>query len=189
LLPSAVHHISVPRDGEFDSGDKVVVVRGEGATLIAVVDALGHGVRAAHVAEEAGVILAACDPNRGVEAIIGDVHKALRGGRGACLLACVVRKTSIEGASIGNVEMRSSGVDLPFVLTPGVVGLRIPRLRIFRGTPRERVRIVMWSDGVSSRFQLSEYADFSPENACRAIFDRGRRPHDDATVLVADFGS
>lgn len=189
MRPSAVHHISVPREGETVNGDRVVIRTSDAATMLCVVDALGHGPHAAVAADTAANALEACDPSRGVEAIVAETHAALRGRRGACLLACVVSADLIEGASVGNVELRASGVDVPFVLTPGVVGARITRLRVFRARLGAPLRLVAFSDGISAKFQMSEYADFSPEAACRAIFDRGRRPHDDATVLVADFGA
>jgi negative regulator of sigma-B (phosphoserine phosphatase) len=188
-VKTAVHHISVPRDGEGVNGDRVVVTASEGSTMLGLIDALGHGAHAAHVADAAAKALESSDPARGVEAIVAHVHAALRGGRGACLLACVIGNGWIEGASVGNVELRARGVDVPFVQTPGVVGVRIPRLRVFRAPLRTPLRLVAYSDGISSRFQVADYADFSTELACRAIFDRGRRPHDDASVLVADFGA
>jgi hypothetical protein len=189
LRPSSVHDISLPREGETRSGDKVVVNAGDAATLLCVIDALGHGERAALVADAAAKALDAADPSRGVEAVVEETHAALRGGRGACLLACVVSDGWIVGASVGNIELRATGVVIPFVLSPGVVGVRIPRLRVFRAKLRTPLRLVAYSDGISARFHLSDYADFSTERACRAIFDRGRRLHDDATVLVADFGA
>jgi hypothetical protein len=47
-------------------------------------------------------------------------------------------------------------------------------------------RLVLFSDGISSRMSVDETHDLSPEQARQLIIDRHRRNHDDATVLVAD---
>jgi phosphoserine phosphatase RsbX len=60
------------------------------------------------------------------------------------------------------------------------------RLRLFHADLAPGDRLVLFSDGISSRFD-EEVGRSAPALAtCRAIMERHRRPHDDATVLVTD---
>lgn len=167
-------------------GDAVVVRREDDLTLLSVVDGLGHGTKAAEVANRATEILSQQSPRTGVLAIMKDLHSGLADTRGACVLVCVVSKDEVEVCSVGNVELRAMGIELPFVLTPGVVGQRMSRPRVARATIGGHARIVIYSDGLSSRFHLAEFASLTSADACRTIFERHRRSHDDATLLVAD---
>jgi negative regulator of sigma-B (phosphoserine phosphatase) len=56
---------------------------------------------------------------------------------------------------------------------------------VFEATLVNDDRLIMFSDGVSSRFDGASVARMVPRDACRAIMDAHRRAHDDATVLVA----
>ena len=182
----SVEHLSLPRGGESVNGDAVVVRRTESHHLLAIIDALGHGARAAVVANAAVKALEVCRLDQGVLHVIEELNVSLRGTRGACALVCILGSGRLEGCSVGNVELRTSGIVVPFVLTPGVLGARVHRPRVFSGTPTGRARLVAYSDGVSSRFHLDSFAEFSTGDARRAIFERHRRTHDDATLLVAD---
>lgn len=185
----SVEHRTLPREGEPVSGDVVVVRHVEGISLLAVIDALGHGPKAAAIASTAEQWLGNAVLTDGVESLMTGLHGALRDSRGACVLLCLASRESVSGCSVGNVDMRWLKTRPPFVLTPGVVGQRIDRLRIFRIPPPVDERVAIFSDGISARFDLRATATLSTREACRAIFAQHRRTHDDATVLVADFES
>lgn len=184
----SVDHRILPRHGEHVCGDAVFVRREEDLALLSVVDGLGHGVKAAHVAKRATDILERQSPRTGVLPIMNELHSGLADTRGACVLVCIVSKNSVEVCSVGNVELRALGIELPFVLTPGVVGARMSRPRVARATIEGPARMVIYSDGLSSRFHLAEFSSLSSADACSTIFERHRRSHDDATLLVADLG-
>lgn len=185
---TSVEHRILPRDGESACGD-TVVVRTEGEfTLLAVVDALGHGVKAGDVATIASAWLDGAALQSGVAPLMDGLHAALRGTRGACALLCVIGSMTMEVCSVGNVEMRWLKAKPPFVLTPGVLGQRMLRPRIFRTAALKDDRLVIFSDGISGRFDLRETSKLSTAEACRAIFTQHRRSHDDATLLMADLG-
>jgi negative regulator of sigma-B (phosphoserine phosphatase) len=181
--------MSLPRAGEKENGD-VAVVRHDGArSLLAVVDALGHGPHAAHAARiAASYLLTQAFPSRVIDAIDG-LHACLRGTRGAAAMVCITSPGRLEACGVGNVELRCSRPRVPVVLTPGVMGGLLKQPKIFSSDLQPNDRIVIFSDGVSSRFSLNDVRDLSPEDACRTIFAQCRRAHDDATVLVADLGS
>jgi negative regulator of sigma-B (phosphoserine phosphatase) len=157
--------------------------------MYAVVDALGHGRHAAEVAAAAGRYLEGAPISRGALHLMEGLHERLRATRGAAAMICVVSGNKVEGCGVGNVEMRCEHSRVPIVLTPGIVGGRLRSPRAFAGEIRSADRLVIFTDGVSSRFSLRDVRDLSPAAACRAILERGRRTHDDATVLVADVGS
>ena len=180
-------HGSVPRVGEIANGDAVVVRHFDGGALVAVIDALGHGPKAADVADLAASMLAAVPldaGSRGVLGIFDLVHDALRGSRGAAAMICVVEQDRIEGCGVGNVELRCAGVSLPVVLSPGILGVGKVRMRPFAGRLNPGCRLYMFSDGISRRAPFTELARLSGDEACRELLDRYRRNHDDASVLV-----
>lgn len=183
----SVHHVSTPRSGEIVNGDGVVVRREGSTVLLAVIDALGHGPRAAEAARCALDVLESCALDRDVLSLVTQVDEGLRGTRGASALLCLVKGAALEGCSVGNVDLRTDGIRLPFIQTPGVLGLRLRKPRVWSGTLAGRTRLAVYSDGVSSKFHLDQFAEFSTTDACHAIFERHRRSHDDATLLLADF--
>jgi hypothetical protein len=167
-----------------------VYVRTEAeTTLVLVVDALGHGAKAAEVAARALEIAEPASLADGVLPIVKALHEGLAGSRGACALVGIVRPGALEVCSVGNVELRANGIDIPFVLTAGVLGSRLVRPRVVQSVIDRDARLVLFSDGVSSRFHLPDFGLLSAKDACGAIFERHRRGHDDASLVVVDVGS
>jgi negative regulator of sigma-B (phosphoserine phosphatase) len=188
-MSSCIEWLTLPKEGERENGDAVVVRRGPGRVLVAVVDALGHGAHAASAARAASETMESMAFPEGPLMVIDALHERLRGTRGAAALVCVVADGRLEGCSVGNVEMRCHRSRLPIMLSPGVIGAQLRRPRVFEGDLADSDRLVMFSDGVSSRFSLHDLRDLSPADACRSIFAGCRRAHDDATVLVMDLRS
>lgn len=184
----AVAHMTTPAQGEIENGDAIVVRRDAGATLLAVIDALGHGPEAAKVADRAVEHLARA-PLAAAAAIMAGLHDALKGTRGAAASLCVVRDGRIDGCGVGNVEVRIAGGAVNVLLTPGILGHQVRSLRAFEGRLRPGDRVVCFSDGISSRLALHELHELTPYAACGLVMQRHRRTHDDATVLIADVGS
>jgi negative regulator of sigma-B (phosphoserine phosphatase) len=172
------------RKGEAECGDAVVCVSRVDETTLAVIDALGHGPQAAVAARTAVDVLERADGS--VEERFGCVHDALRGTRGAAMTVVVVSEGRVVAAGIGNVALRVSGIKLPFFNTPGVLGAVSQRPRITSAPLVHGSRIVLHTDGVSSRFSLHGVADLDVEAACGAIFEERASWFDDAALLVAD---
>jgi negative regulator of sigma-B (phosphoserine phosphatase) len=178
-------HGSVPCVGEIANGDAVVVRHFDGGALVAVIDALGHGRKAADDLAATKLAAVPLDAgSRGVLDILDLVHDALRGSRGAAAMICVVEQDRIEGCGVGNVELRCAGVSLPVVLSPGILGVGKIRMRPFAGRLSPGCRLYMFSDGISRRAPFTELARLPADEACRELLDRYRRNHDDASVLV-----
>ena len=187
-MKSVVEWISTPKDGETENGDLALVRKDEGnATLLVVIDALGHGPQAAAVARAAAtLVVESCFPAGALETIEA-LHERLRGTRGAAVLACLVAGHKLEACSVGNVEMRTWRAHLPIVLTPGIIGSQLRKPRVFGGELPDDDRVVVFTDGISARFVLGDLRALSAAETCKAIMKASRRAHDDATVLVADF--
>ncbi len=179
-------HVSIPKEGERLCGDTVVVRAEEGVTLLAVIDALGHGPAAAVVADRGSAFLRDAPLGKDVRTLTEGLHDALKGTRGVAAMCCLVRAGQIEGCGVGNVELRSAGSRVPVILTPGVLGVQTTRLRVFQGTLTPGARLVIFSDGISPRIDLEKVERLPAEPAGKALFERYRRSHDDATLLVAD---
>ena len=180
-------HRSVPREGERECGDIAVTREADGTTLVAVVDALGHGPLAAAAARIAADHLLAAPLDRGLVALVEGLHAALKGSRGAAAMIVLLAPDGrLHGCGVGNVELRSIGARVPAVLTPGILGASINRLRTFEARVATGDRLVIFSDGLSSRMELDRLRGLTPGETCDALMTQYRRPHDDSTVLVTD---
>jgi phosphoserine phosphatase RsbX len=181
----AVAHVVVPAQGEIVSGDAVVVRRDPDATVVALIDVLGHGPEAAKVAAMATRHLETAPVKQATDLMM-TLHEALRGTRGAAASICILRGTRIDGCGVGNVEVRIQGSAVAILLTPGIIGQRMHRLRSFEGRLIHGDRLVCFTDGISSQVQLGDLRELSPRDACGVVMQRHRRKHDDASVLIAD---
>jgi hypothetical protein len=72
------------------------------------------------------------------------------------------------------------------VLTPGVVGVRLRSPRVSSASAPLTDRFVMFSDGISGRFDLKATTALSPADLASHIFAKHRHSHDDSTVAVVD---
>ena len=179
-------YICVPKIGETANGDAVVIREDAPFTMLAVVDALGHGPGAQTAADAAVKELNIVPLKIGVLSVLERVHDKLHGTRGAAALVCIFDGQKLTGCSVGNVEMRSRGTRIPIMLTPGILGSRVRPYRVFESPLTRADRIVIFTDGISSHLAIDDTHHMAPEEACRFLMDRHRRNHDDATVLVAD---
>jgi phosphoserine phosphatase RsbX len=178
-----------PRVGESVCGDASLVRYSEHGTLFGVIDALGHGPAAADAAGRALAHLDAVNLGAGLEEAMRSLDLALRGGRGAAALLVLQRGDQVIVCGVGNVELRTEGLHLPMLVTAGVLGAGVRRVRAFEGRLRPLGRMIVFSDGISGRFATSATRQLEPAAACRAILESHGRTNDDATVMVADVRS
>jgi phosphoserine phosphatase RsbX len=179
-------YLIVPKEGERVSGDAVFLRPVKGGAVFAVIDALGHGERAADTAQVALRALAEAPEEDGVRALIDRLHTQLRGTRGAAAMVCAFRDGRLEGCGVGNVELSCLGTRVQWLQSPGILGASLGRARIFDAKLAAGDRLVIFSDGVSPKFDLSTFRGVKAVEACRVLMSRQRRSHDDSTVLIAD---
>ena len=178
-----------------ESGDLHVVVAFPDGALLAVIDGLGHGPEAAHAASEAGSVLKA-HATLPVGELIERCHEALRKTRGAVmsLAALDARSGRIEWFGVGNVEGLLFHTDAlgrrtreTISMRGGVLGYRLPPLRvgtvpIYRGD-----LLVLASDGIRSEFSSEIEPEWPPQATADWVLARYGRASDDALVLVARY--
>lgn len=183
------HAALLPAEGEAEAGDTYVVRTDDsgGLRMVAVIDVLGHGSAAAVVAKTAFDVLSSI-PVSSAEAMMNHLHGALKGSRGAAAMLCVFESERVEACGVGNVDLRVLGGRIPVVLSPGILGGRLRKLRVFEGDIVTGTRLLIHTDGISSRFDMQRYAGLTAKATCDAVMGAYRRPHDDATVLVVDAG-
>ncbi|MFP2963759.1 SpoIIE family protein phosphatase [Myxococcus sp. 1LA] len=181
-----VAHRSRPKVGERENGDGVMVRQEGERTLVAVVDALGHGPVAAQVSSDALRCLIQVPLAQDVEALTAAMHTALRHGRGAAVMLALFDGRTLQCGGVGNVELRARGTRVPVIPTPGILGQSYRALRVASVALSAGDRLVLFSDGLSSRLELEDARHHPPEAACDLLMERYGRPTDDATVLVAD---
>lgn len=181
-----IAHCTRPVPGELHNGD-VAWVREDGdTTWLAVIDGTGHGPEAARAAELAVSYLGAQPRSTSIDGLVHGLHEHLRGTRGCAATVCCFERGLLRGAGVGNVEMRVLGTPVATLLTPGMLGHRVHRLRTFEASLRPGDRLLLWSDGISARAIHALPRGLAPEQAAGALMESGARPTDDATVLVAD---
>jgi len=181
-----VEYVTLPCDGESENGDAALVRRWEDGALIVVLDALGHGPPAAHTARTAVRHLEGAPIDRGLRPMVEGLHEVLRGTRGAAAMLLMIQRAGLEGCAVGNVSLRAYRARVPALLSPGVLGGSLARLHLFRAELSPGARILVFSDGIAPRFDEEVWRRAAGPEACRALIQRYRKPHDDATVLVTD---
>lgn len=180
--------LSRPCFGEEVSGDAYLIKKLPSFVLFGVIDALGHGPKAYEVAQRAVRIL---EDNfrRNLSELVDRCHQGLKGTRGAAMaLARIDRQAkTLDIVSVGNVETRIYGPGRP--VTPpganGTLGMVVEDVRVSRRPYRPGSCIVMFSDGISGRFELNDaILRRTPQEIGAHILSRHGRSHDDATVMV-----
>jgi anti-sigma regulatory factor (Ser/Thr protein kinase) len=179
---------SRPAAGATANGDAWLVRDYDGRLLIALVDGLGHGEEAAQVAQKA-IAYVEQHHRRSLTEVMQGCHETLQGTRGAVLGLALLdpRAGTFTYAGIGNTGVRVTGQGTvrPISLS-GIVGYTMRRVReeTFPCAPGDL--IVMYTDGISERFDLSALLPQTPDLRALAetIVQNYGRENDDATVIA-----
>ncbi|HET7771897.1 MAG TPA: SpoIIE family protein phosphatase, partial [Chloroflexota bacterium] len=159
---------------------------------IAVVDGLGHGPAAAEAARLALEAVGKC-LEEGVTEALSRCHAALAGTRGAALTVAEVDVTRgvLTFSGVGNVEARVWRAETPEkaerpIVYRGVVGATLPRLRSFELPLAGDWRLLVHTDGVSARWDVSRLEEgLSLQGMADEVVERWGRVTDEATVVLA----
>jgi anti-sigma regulatory factor (Ser/Thr protein kinase) len=190
---SEVAILGRPCEGETESGDDAAFVRQADRLTIGVVDALGHGILARDVATPTAALLrsrAELDP----AALLHAVDDSLRHTRGAVMAVAHIDlpHRQLEHAAIGDIRTCSyrPRAARRFLSTAGVLGASQHNRKylVEREPMREHDVIVMHSDGLTSRADISEELQLlrrHPIVIAAHLLEHFGRSNDDAMVLVA----
>jgi negative regulator of sigma-B (phosphoserine phosphatase) len=153
---------------------------------VVLADGLGHGPRA----EEAAAVMCAhvaAHPADAIEDVLRGASQAMSHTRGAAgaIMRIDARTLAMEFTGVGNVELQSvtQGLVRPFCV-PGIIGRRLRKVLRFDYVLAPGDVLAMYSDGISSRFDLGKYAVRGAQEAAEAILADHGKLHDDATCIV-----
>lgn len=183
-------HVSMP--GEDICGDAWSWRQRDGRLALFVADGLGHGLPA-HEAAAAAVRVFDAGNEQPPGRLIGEVHAALRPTRGAAvaMLAVDLERRVGAFAGLGNISgmvLLPSGGRHNMVSHNGTAGLHAARIQEFSYPVPAQATIIMCSDGLSTRWDLSPYpglAQRPPALIAGVLYRDFSRRRDDVTVVVA----
>lgn len=182
--------MAVPHPGERFCGDAWSFHHSSDGIKVLLADGLGHGHDAADAAKEAVAAF-----HRRADLSPGDLlatlHDALKKTRGAVAAIADIRpvERTLTFAGIGNISavVLSGGTSRSLVSHNGTLGMVTARIQEFRvDWPADGV-LVLHSDGLQSRWDLSSYAGLiarHPAVIGAALLRDFRRQRDDASVVV-----
>lgn len=188
-----------PKVGQSVSGDAVFIHDGQNQNsgqeqvLVAVIDGLGAGEKAAEASSRA-VDCIVNNLDAPLTALVTQCHHAVQGTRGVVMTVMRVDLTAkqVFFVGVGNVGVRSySAAQAQPFSRNGIVGFRLPNLREFSYNYAPGDLFVLFSDGVSSHFVLDDrcvsplnFRD-DPQGLAEAIAAQYGKTDDDVTVVVA----
>lgn len=180
---------SRPAAGETVNGDSFVIKRWNDSALVGVIDGLGHGADA-HEAATVAKEYVETHYDSSMQAIFSGTERACRGTRGVVMALARFEWTdeTVTVGSVGNINYKTnSGNELSIIPRRGVIGNDgpDPKIRAFEWQPTDR--LVLFSDGVESHWDLADERRLNGKSAtvaARQLLDQYSKPHDDATVLV-----
>lgn len=181
--------VNRPKEGQNISGDTYLVRDiGNGQVLVSVIDGLGGGEEASQAAVSAANVLHA-HHTLPLEQLIRHSHNALRSTRGAVIAILRLDTTSRTAnyIGVGNIGIQVySAMSIRPISKNGILGYRMPTLLELTYTYNSGDTFVLYSDGISGRFNLDGKLDLNvpPQELAHAILDMYGKSNDDATVVV-----
>jgi anti-sigma regulatory factor (Ser/Thr protein kinase) len=182
--------LAVPYPGERFCGDAWGFHQDAERMVVLLADGLGHGRDAAEAAAEA---IATFHKRQDLapSEILGYVHDSLKKTRGAVAGIAEIRPKEgyLAYAGVGNISASvvTGGASRSLVSHNGTLGMVIARIQEFRVPWTSDSVLVVHSDGVQSKWDLTSYAGLvarHPAIIGAALLRDFRRQRDDASVVV-----
>jgi anti-sigma regulatory factor (Ser/Thr protein kinase) len=183
--------VCLPKRGENACGDACWIEQLDGGrTMILVADGLGHGLQAADASRRAVRLFRENVALDGPH-LLDILHAGLRSTRGAAVAVADVRQGEgeVRFTGVGNVAgtLIVGDTSRSMVSQNGTVGAEMRRVQEFKYPFTDDTVLVLYSDGLASRWQLSQYAGLRfkhPSLVAGILYRDHRRERDDVTVLV-----
>lgn len=182
--------MALPQSGERFCGDAWAVHETPGRTMVLLVDGLGHGWEAAEAAQEA-IATFRKYPELAPGEILRCVHDALKKTRGAVASIAEIRteERTLTYAGVGNISavVLSGSASRSLVSHNGTLGVATSRIQEFRVEWPADAVLILHSDGLQSRWDLSAYAGLMvrhPAVIGGVLLRDFRRQRDDASVVI-----
>jgi anti-sigma regulatory factor (Ser/Thr protein kinase) len=182
--------VCIAKPGEEQCGDGWAVVTLADRYLCAVADGLGHGPLAARASQQA--LKCFCEQSQRMpKEIVERVHEAIRSTRGAAFAVAQVNPADklVRFAGVGNISAMiiDHGVNRHMVSHNGTAGAEVRRITEFTYPWSDTALLIMHSDGLSARWDLSAYPGLlarDPSVVAGVLFRDFSRGRDDSTVVV-----
>ena len=182
--------LAVPHPGERLCGDSWYCHHTPDRTLAIIADGLGHGWGASEAAQEAiATFRQRVDLAPGQ--ILGYIHDALRKTRGAVAAIAEIRprEQALIYAGVGNISgvLLAGGSSRSLVSHNGTLGMSSPKIQKFRSPWPPDAMLVLHSDGLHSKWDLSSYAGLASRHPAvigGALLRDFRRQRDDTSIVV-----
>ncbi|MEO5819005.1 MAG: ATP-binding SpoIIE family protein phosphatase [Vicinamibacteraceae bacterium] len=180
--------ISLPAPHETVCGDSWRIAQQDGGFAVMVADGLGHGPLAAEASGLAANVFAQ-HPFEDAAALIERAHPALKGSRGAAMAIATIGGTKVRYAGAGNIAGVLLGGERVRGLPSqnGTVGAQIRRVQALDYDWPARGRLIMHSDGLTTRWTLDAYPGLAarhPSIVAAVLWRDCARGRDDATIVV-----
>lgn len=185
-----------PCQGFTYNGDHYFIKEIGSLYMVSVIDGIGHGKPAAEASDIAVDCLEA-RWNADVEWFYRTCDQILEGTRGVVIGVAMIdmERDLIEYTGIGNIETQiyvDNSVET-LISSYGIVGdRRLPHIKIRRAQFPPGAMLIMYSDGISSKFSIREYYGLKDQTAqfiADVLMRDWGRTTDDATVVVVKRGS
>lgn len=182
--------MAVPYPGEIVCGDAWACHNSPDRMLTVIIDGLGHGLAAAEAAQEGIAIFHDRVQSTPTE-ILQYIHDALRKTRGAVAGIAEIRpkERTMTFAGVGNISAvrLSPAKSQSMVSHNGTLGSIASRIQAFRSDWTPDSTLILHSDGLQTRWDLSNYAGLlarHPAIIGGTLLRDFRRQRDDASVVV-----
>lgn len=182
-----------PLAGELACGDHYLVKELHDATLIAVIDGLGHGDQA-ELAAKTAIATINANAHEPLNVLLRHCNESLLDTRGSAItLVRISQKQVITYQAIGNVSgvywhlnEREKFQAHSFLLQNGIVGNRLPSLLPIKGISlASGDKLILATDGIKKEFENIPPNWSSIDQVAHDIFTTYRDKKDDGLVLVA----
>jgi anti-sigma regulatory factor (Ser/Thr protein kinase) len=187
---SEIGALLAPYPGETECGDAWAFAAPDAGETVFVADGSGHGILAARASTRAVEVFVE-NARRDPPALAVTLHRALASTRGAAIGLARVdwRHKQIRFVGIGNIagSVVSGGTMKRMVSHNGTAGHVAPRISEFTYTFDGRPLLILHSDGIGTRWDLSAYpglAQLHPSLIAGVLYRDHSRGRDDASVLV-----
>jgi anti-sigma regulatory factor (Ser/Thr protein kinase) len=185
----SIGSVSIPMKGEILCGDAWCISEMNDQLQILMVDGLGHGPMA-HQASFEAIDEFKKSATLPILNAFNSIHERLRGTRGGAVQLCRWNQTdSIEYVSAGNIRtvIQTNEKIKTLVSQNGTAGVRVSNLKTFKQDWSGEGFLILHSDGINSRWDLSKYPGIMNCRApilAAAIYRDFNRGYDDSSVLV-----
>jgi len=187
-----VSGLCVPYPGEVLCGDSWAVAPVDERFLVLLADGAGHGPEA-HKAATRAIEIFREWLKATPEEVVQRVHAALGATRGAAVAVARVEPETNGGnvnfVGVGNIS--AALIDATnvrrMVSLNGTAGHIAPRIRAFQYPYRDTPTVILHSDGLTSRWDLSQYPGLMgahPSLIAGVLYRDFRRGRDDASIVA-----